>query len=136
MIDDSIEELEVGFQHLLDGLRGVVKVLRDENAVLTAKVDEYRRLHGIVASVVTPQVDRVVVESPIVPVIAAVPIVKPKKPAKLILKACERCAVEVEMSATRRFCRPCFGIQAADRMRAARDKKLTEHVDERLKATA
>lgn len=139
MLDEQVAELEDGFRHLLDGLRAIIKVLRDENALLTARLDERRLMAGVVAaaSVVVPEAP-----APVPMVENAVPVVR---------KPCERCHDEITVRQATRFCRwsrcqrrrntgisrvrPCFAILAGERLRKSREEKrdkLTEEIDMRI----
>lgn len=136
-VDSAIDEVVAGFDDCVDGLRAILKVLRDENAQLRAIVTEYRRLHGVTDEAV---------ERAAVPV-GTVPFERRAAPAALVLdtppvahrrvatvtKLCKECGGEmVGVLPTRNYCHVCLGKKATIRMKAWQDKKFATVVDDAL----
>lgn len=125
-LDGHIEELEAGFRDILAGVSAVLKVLRDENALLRARLDERRQMHSAVVPERQPVAD---VEPPAIvhiaaPVLVAVEPPKKKYPPKMLSKPCERCHESFEGRAKTRFCNACFRAQAGERLGNARAQRL------------
>lgn len=134
-IDDRIEELEAGFRDLVTGVMAVVKVLREENRVLTGQRDEYRRLFGLVhtplfaeaarpvATQPQPEPERVRAEAVDDQDIdqVAVPPPREKKTSTRprTERPCEDCKVPSVRAIGSDFCDDCRFRRASERTRAA-----------------
>lgn len=122
MTDDAqIAELEAGFKDLVEGLMTTLRGLREENALLRARLDERR---GIPFESIRPVPAAAVLEER-TPAVAVAPEVVPeplesrRRGVPKVLKVCADCQQEREIGLHGRYCDDCRRTRASVRMTEA-----------------
>lgn len=110
MIDDSIAELEEGFRDLLAGVLATVKVLREENVMLRARLDELRH-YGTRAEQLLHVVPQL-----------------PAPTNQSVTRPCQRCGVPTVMDVRGRYCLGCRTLQRQEALKRCRQTKAARAV--------
>lgn len=134
-IDERIDDLEAGFRDLMTGVLALVKVLREENVTLQARLDERRQMaEAVQSSSVAGPMPPTTSTPPVTMVDTVAAASVPRRPRyPSTVRTCGICQQDFVGSGERMFCDACGRIRKRGGLRSG---ALAARAGERLKAVS